>query len=63
MKILLLGASDLIGKEIGQTLLAAGVELVGAARNADLGHRLLPGAEWVSLVSIAQNNQAIGSRT
>ncbi len=46
MRVLLLGGYGLVGKEIGHALLQAGHEVVAAARNPDLGKRLLPGAIW-----------------
>ncbi len=49
MRVLLLGGYGLIGKEIGRCLLAAGHEVVAAARNPDLGRRLLPAADWLEL--------------
>lgn len=46
MRVFLLGGYGLIGKEIGQALLKAGHHVVAAARNPDLGARLLPAATW-----------------
>lgn len=46
MRVFLLGGYGLIGKEVGQALLGAGHQVVAAARNPQLGERLLPAAEW-----------------
>ncbi len=49
MKVLLLGGYGLIGKEIGRALLESSFEVIAVARDARLGARLLPGAEWHAL--------------
>ncbi len=49
MRILLLGGYGLIGKEVGRALIEGGHEVVAAARNPDLGQRLLPGAAWLKI--------------
>jgi len=46
-RVLVLGGYGFIGGEIVRALVAEGFEVAGLGRDADLGQRLLPGAEWI----------------
>lgn len=47
MRVLVLGAYGLIGREITRELLCRDIEVVGMARSAVRGRRLFPRADWI----------------
>jgi len=48
LRVLILGGYGFIGREVANRLISAGHEVIGAARSAVIGRRLLPDVRWIA---------------